>query len=512
MNNKVLAYIFLLIGGFLLGYGLANPDVVDEFNIYYMAAAVALICGALLYAGRGNPEANLARNFARMLVGGVFVVSGLIKANDTVGFGFKLEEYFTENALGAFWAMFHDFSWPIAFFVTGVEVILGFLVIFNVWPRLSSWVLLGMTLFFGWLTYFTASCNDAQMQAMAAGAEFNRLCVTDCGCFGDAMRGSVGRSLTPWESFYKDLALLFGVLVLVFRPGKRMEGQAEINPAVIAGSLIITLIMGGWLFGWMLPFWLSLLISACVFVLIRLGMPPRQEALWLVGLFVLVSYGFAGYTTRNLPVKDYRPYAEGKNIRDQMKSAEELGLKPTIYANVYTLTNKETGESQVMNSYDYMQQEFWKNEAWEISQTADNPVVVQRGYEPPIDGFEINDADGNALTDSLLDYKGNSLWVVLYNLDKTSPGNLDDLAELTSQALAAGVPVYGLSASPGEEVEKFRAENNLEFPVFAADEILLKTIIRSNPGLVLMRSGTVARKWHHSNLPQFDELKAKHLN
>ena len=214
MNKARITGIVLLAVSLIMSVmAIAKPDVVDEFNIYWMSVVAGFVPAILLLAGR----TEAAIKFSRIVVGAVFIVSGLIKANDTVGFGIKLEEYFDENALGSFWAIFHPASLPIAFFVSGVEVLLGFALIFGARARLVSITLLGMTIFFGWLTYFTASCNDAQMAAIAAGEAFDKVCVTDCGCFGDALRGSVGRSLTPWESFYKDLGLfLMTIVVLVF--------------------------------------------------------------------------------------------------------------------------------------------------------------------------------------------------------------------------------------------------------------------------------------------------------
>ncbi|MCA1762340.1 MAG: DoxX family membrane protein, partial [Flavobacteriales bacterium] len=237
-KTRILGFALAVTALFLIVLGFAKNGVVDEFNVYWMAAVCAAVPGVFLIAGK--PEA--ATLFSRIIVGSVFLVSGLIKANDTVGFGIKLEEYFDENALGSFWAVFHDYSLAIAFFVSGIEVLLGLAVLFGAKARLVSIVLLGMTLFFGWLTYFTAECNDAQMAAITSGADFNRVCVTDCGCFGDALRGSVGRSLTPWESFYKDLGLFFLTLVILFRSGKIKVNNLRSNAIILPSAVIITLL------------------------------------------------------------------------------------------------------------------------------------------------------------------------------------------------------------------------------------------------------------------------------
>ena len=125
---------------------------------------------------------------SRMLVGALFIVSGLIKANDAVGFSYKLEEYFT--VFGTLWM--NDYALILAAFVCILEIILGVAVIFGTRMVTVSWLLLLMIVFFTFLTFYSAYFNK----------------VTDCGCFGDALK------LTPWQSFTKDLVLLFFVLII----------------------------------------------------------------------------------------------------------------------------------------------------------------------------------------------------------------------------------------------------------------------------------------------------------
>src|SRR5690554_4553986 len=237
-KSRILGIALIAVSLVMIVIGIAKPEIVDAFNIYWMATAAALLPGILLIANKQAAAIYLAR----VVTGSVFIVSGLIKANDTIGFGIKLEEYFDENALGAFWANFYDLATPIAFLVSGIEVILGLAVIYGIRMRLTSLILLLMTLFFGWLTYYTASCNDQQMAAITAGEAFNRVCVTDCGCFGDAMRGSVGRSLTPWESFYKDLGLFFLTLVILFRSSRIKLNTIAIDLYVLPLSFIVVIL------------------------------------------------------------------------------------------------------------------------------------------------------------------------------------------------------------------------------------------------------------------------------
>ena len=153
----------------------------------------------------------------RILVGATFIISGLIKANDPLGFSYKLEEYFAASALGLPWLI--PFSLALAMLACLAEVVLGFAVLVGGRMKLATWSLLLLTVFFGWLTMYTATCDPmGKYEVVVNGVTEMRdvTCVTDCGCFGDAMKGSLGRPMTPWESFSKDMALLVFVLPLFF--------------------------------------------------------------------------------------------------------------------------------------------------------------------------------------------------------------------------------------------------------------------------------------------------------
>lgn len=506
--SRVLGIVLTLMSVIMVVLSVAKPTVIDEFNIYWIATFSALIPGLLLVFGK----VEAATYLSRIVVGGVFVVSGLIKVNDTVGFGIKLEEYFDENALGSFWANFHDFSWPISMFVSGIEVLLGLALLFGARARLVTFTLLGMTLFFGWLTYFTASCNDAQMAAIAAGTPFDQTCVTDCGCFGDALRGSVGRSLTPWESFYKDLSLFFMVMVLLYRSGSIKVNTSRQDAIILSGAMVIMLLFGGWLFGWMFPT-LFLAVSIFVYILLKAWKGTTATFEWiLAAALALLTYGFGMHTYLHLPIKDFRPYAEGKNINEQMKQAAELGLEPTIYANVYKLENAQTGEAMTIDSKAYLDQEIWKDQNWKIVYTSPDPIVIQRGYEPPIATFNVMNADDSDIGYDLINDSNYSFMVVMYDIEKSKKGRtIEKLKQLSTEAEAAGYHFYALTSSSYDVFETYRHENQLSFPFYTGDEIFLKTIVRANPGLLLLKNGTIVKKWHGNDIPEFKVVKSEYL-
>ena len=136
---------------------------------------------------------------ARLLVGNLFIFSGLVKANDPLGFSYKLEEYFVE--FGMDWGWLHEILVPLAALLCIVEIVLGVALLVGYQMKIVSWSLLIMIVFFTILT--------------GASAIFE--IVRSCGCFGDAI------PLTPWESFYKDLILLVFILLIFFK-------QKEIKP------------------------------------------------------------------------------------------------------------------------------------------------------------------------------------------------------------------------------------------------------------------------------------------
>jgi len=506
--SRPIGYALIGASALMATLAIVNPALIDEFNVYWMAVSMAFIPGLLFILKRDAA----AIYFSRIVLGSVFLVSGLIKANDTIGFGIKLEEYFDENALGAFWAIFHDWSLILAILISGVEVLLGLAVLFGLQVRLVAVVLLLMTVFFGWLTYFTANCNEMQMQAMAEGLPFDGVCVTDCGCFGDAMRGSVGRSLTPWESFYKDLGLFFLTLVVLLRSKFINVNTNREDVIILPGAVLVIAIFGGWLFGWIFPL-VFFLITALIYFVLRTQRPSKPSTTWLIiGVLTVVTYAFSIYTYYHLPIKDFRPYAVGKNIKDQMKSAKELGLQPTEYATVYKLTHAGTNEERTVNSKVYLEQELWKDTLWQITFSSPDPIVLQRGYEPPIAAFNVMNADGSDIGDELLNDPNFSIMIVMHDVNKAEAGEVADrIRELSAEAQANNFNVYAVTSSPYDVHETYRHANQWAVPFYTGDEIFLKTIVRSNPGVLLLKNGLIVAKWSAGDVPTFAEMQANYL-
>ena len=129
---KVQGVVYLLGAVLLVYFGISAPEIVDDFNIYWMMTLAASLLGILLLLGRGGE--NSAVVLSRIVVGGLFIVSGLKKANDTIGFAFKLEEYFRPQSLGAGWAVFEHYSLLLSILISGAEVLLGLAILIEHGP------------------------------------------------------------------------------------------------------------------------------------------------------------------------------------------------------------------------------------------------------------------------------------------------------------------------------------------------------------------------------------------
>ena len=367
---------------------------------------------------------------SRILVGLLFIISGLIKANDPIGFSYKLDEYW--QVFGMEWM--NPLSLALSVFICVAEVVLGISVLFGSQMVLVSWSLLLMIVFFTFLTFYSAYFNK----------------VTDCGCFGDAIK------LTPWESFSKDVVLLVFILIIFFY---RKKVNSVFNSKTIDWVLILVATAGA-------------------------------------GYF---SY----YCISHLPVKDFRPYAVGKNIQEQMTLPE--GAKKDIYEITLVYKNTVSGEVKEFSQTDYP----WQDSTWVWQETKNK--LVQKGDHAPIHDFNIIDADGNDITKDILNDPQPIFLVVTYNLSKTNKKAFEKINLFTEACFNNGYSIIGLTASSTETIDNFKHEVQTMLDFYNVDETTLKTMIRSNPGIMLLKQGTVVAKWHYNDTPDFNEVKEKYL-
>jgi uncharacterized membrane protein YphA (DoxX/SURF4 family) len=414
-------------------------------------------------------------SLARIIVGNLFIFSGIVKANDPLGFSYKLEEYFIE--FGMDWHWLEEILVPLAAALCIVEIILGIAVLVGYRMKSVSWVLLLMILFFTVLT--------------GASAIFE--IVRSCGCFGDAI------PLTPWESFYKDLILLALILVLFAKRATIkpfVEPKFDVFYLVISSAIMLAL---SFMLEWFAPFIFTLIILG-VGVIAKFIKASISAAL-ATSLSLIGSVWFSAYAVEHLPFKDFRPYAEGKNIPDQMKLPE--GAQPPVYENILVYKNKETGEVKEFTSEEYTNQKVWENESWEWQDT--ESTLIEEGDVAKITDFSVTSHDGTDYTDIILSEE-EVLLIIAYDLSKSGTDHWKEITDLTKKAKAKGVKVLGLSAAGAEQKNEYIKKHDLNFDFYITDGIVLKTIVRSNPGLVMLKKGTVTGKWHENDVPSVDQL------
>lgn len=413
---------------------------------------------------------------SRLIVGSLFIVSGLIKCNDSIGFSYKLNDYFAADVLNIEFLI--PYSLGLAVMICVVEIVLGIAVIFGFKSKLSSTLILLMMLFFTWLTWYTSSCLHEQELAAKLGEEFNKNCVTDCGCFGDALK------LEPIESFYKDLFLLIFTIPLFvasFRKKIPLNKPKE-DVFYMGASLVLIFLFGGLVIGW----WFTVLFSIVLFLLVYL-IKNKVGNQWLALMAAyFISLGFTFYCLQNLPLKDFRGYKVGANIQEGMSIPEDAPKAVIEYTWKFNV-NGEEKEFVTNGSYPEVDGEFIGVET----------NVIKKGYEPPIHDFTI-DTDSSDMTDYYLE-ADKVLMIVSYNLSIAEQEGLEKLKSVSEEAMKNGYEVIGLSASGDSDVETAKAKYGFGFDFYTCDEKALKTVIRSNPGFLILNKGTVTQKEHWNN-------------
>jgi len=310
----------------------------------------------------------------RLLVGALFFYSGFVKANDFIGFGYKLEEYFYVFKM----PFMVPYAETLAWFISIFEIALAFAIVLGFRMRQTAWLALLMMIFFTWLTGYSHFTGK----------------VTDCGCFGDALK------IKPWESFTKDLILLL-MLIPVFLARKYIR---PVPSGKIAGFVVL-------------------------------------------GAFVL-SGAYAYWCHQNLPLIDYRPYKVGVDLNECTTVPGPEGIP--------------------------------KCKDWYLE------FLI--GEEFPV-------------------FEGNTLMIDLYYMDKAPEVALRESAEL-ARALPPDVRVVGLTNTSPSVVQQLIEQYGIPYPFAFLDETVLKTIIRSSPGYVLLKDGVILQKWHYNNRPSAKEIEA----
>ena len=366
----------------------------------------------------------------RILVGCLFIFSGFIKANDPLGFAYKLDEYFSPEVFNL--EFLSAITVYMAMFICVLEILLGVLILLGEYAEFTTWLLMLMIVFFTFLTFYSAYFNK----------------VTDCGCFGDFMH------LTPWTSFTKDIVLLVLIMVLFIY-------RKRIHP-----------IMG-----------------------LKWSRYHASMAVLIPSLFTLYCYNY-------LPVIDFRAYAVGKNIREEMTLGPDAIRDSTVVMLVYK--DKGTGEEK---SYTVKELPF-SDSVWVANHefVKQDNKKIREGDKPKITDFKVWSEESPDITSEVLDDPNYRLWIICYEMDKTNKNAFDDLVKLADECAKHGVKTIGLTSSSYQEIETLRHDKNADFPFYYCDGTVLKTMIRSNPGIMLMKGATVMGIWHYHQTPTYEKL------
>lgn len=572
------------------------------FGILLFSAA-----GLLIFRGR-----LMMANVSRAIIGGLFIVSGLVKANDPLGFAYKLEEYFEDGALAyriKEWFGAPGFSLEfliehallLSVVICIIEIVLGVLLIIGGKIKPVSYILVAMMAFFTFLTWHTATCDSGKKfldrdvfavsnpisEVKLKQAETDKdvkiisqnsteivveemkqpQCVDDCGCFGDAMKGSIGRSLTPKESLWKDIIVLYlGLWIFIAQWLIKPNTKKQNITFGITSLLVVTFFSG--IFSWYFPIVFALAGIVGSLWILRAGGKLFGNYLGASLFVTLISGIFIYFVLRYEPMKDYRPYAQGSNLIELMNNGEE-----GIYQNMLRYVHKKTKEEKLFDSSssEFTNSKIWEDENWEyvdmvqkVIKPTKLPSITEQ-FNPYISVADLSDAEKN------LSYinefiSSNNIEVIRvknlsaddiyevpaeeFTLEEYTPENYqivdtikmvnpsiseinirnfitsaDEIIVITSKNIAKadwkmidryksilaaanklGIPMVMLCSADREGMLEFRKKYNFNIPMFTNDEIELKAIARSNPSMMVIQKGIVTGKFAHRSTPTFDWL------
>lgn len=368
---------------------------------------------------------------SKFLVGVLFIFSGFVKADDPLGFSYKLQEYF--EAFGPWWKWAIPTSFPLACGIPILEMLLGVMVLIGARKKFTLWMLLLMTLFFAFLTFYTAHYNK----------------VLECGCFGDAI------PMTPWQSFYKNVVLL--VLIGIIAIGHKHYSAA------LSQGLENTVIV----------------------------------------VFLAGSIWFTWYCYSYLPVIDFRPYKVGTDIKKDMK-----GGVPDVLKYYYTLKNKKSGEVKEFDKFPDNYQADW-------DYVSNRTEVVKKGIEAKIHDFTITDLEsGNNITDSVLSNPDYSFLIICSDVTKTETSDevSHKLNALYNDCSKHNIKMLCLTASGEDDINAYKKKTNAQYPFANTDDTQLRTMIRSNPGIIMIKDGIVIAMWHYHRIPDYKSLNQEYFH
>ncbi|MDD3685314.1 MAG: DoxX family protein [Bacteroidales bacterium] len=462
-------------------------------------------------------------NFSRIFTGLVFIFSGFVKVVDPLGSAYKFTDYFT--ALGL------DFLAPaaltLAIIMSVAELVIGIALLFNLFPKLAAWGLLLFMGFFTPLTLWLAVANP----------------VSDCGCFGDAL------ILTNWETFYKNLIILaFTAVVFIYR--KRFKPAW--NP----------------FFQWSLGIFFTLASTVLAFHCLR-NLPVIDFRPYHIGANIPEGMTVPEDQKDNKDVYE-STFIYEKDGKQQEFTADKLpdttwkfvdakhtllkeGYKPPIhdftiepvfvpgysaepveevYVNLWDALFIFSKDGETLTcTLDSLPDNTWQFEVVEY-ETELNPEFINLSYlnaageEEMFNISSLPGADyimldaiysapeaessdlpyGEDVTATVLADTTYTFFAVMTKLSEANEKHLGKLNDIAKFCKTKGYKFYCLTASNLDEITEFTKKHKPEYMFCNTDPITLKTVVRSSPGLVLVKNGTILNKWAAKNIPTVDKL------
>jgi uncharacterized membrane protein YphA (DoxX/SURF4 family) len=349
---------------------------------------------------------QIITQFFRYFVALTFIFSGFVKLVDPVGTKIKLLEYFGDDVLNL--TFLNEYALTIGIFLIIAEFGLGVWLLFGLKPKQTMILLLLTITVFLFLTWYSAYYNK----------------VTDCGCFGDAVK------LSTWQTFYKNV-VLFVMIVWLLKYHNQIKHLFSEKTS-------------------------------------------RYLAFFVYGLGVfLMKQSF-----NHLPIIDFRPYAIGKNIPEGMiipEGAEQAKFEDIWYYKVNGEVKEFTNE-----------QAPWEIEGAEFVDR--KTTTLSEGYTPPIHDFSIENDEKGDITDEVL--KAAEIYLIISsNPDELDEKRINQTNKFVQKLKAQNKKVIGMFSQYDDDLKA-----QFDFELFLTDETTLKTMVRSNPGLVKLQNGTVVDK------------------
>lgn len=355
---------------------------------------------------------------ARYLLAVVFVFSGFVKGIDPWGTAYKLHDYFNAFHLH----LLDNLALPLSVLLCTAELYIGLLLLSGVKQKIAIWGAFLFMVVFMPLTLVLAITNP----------------ISDCGCFGDAIK------LSNWGTFFKNL-LFFAAAAFLF--ANRTEEQSRNNSV-------------------------------------------KQNLIALLFLAIAIVPSIHGI--RHQPIIDFRPFHIGANLLQYTSIPE--GAPHDVYKTI--LYYQKNGEVKEFDETNYP----WDDSTWTFIDS--KSYLVEKGYTPPIANFTLYTEDGHNYTDSILHSKGDLILVVVPNIKYLSEPAIARFKVIQKQARDKGIKIFGLTSAAGTDLAYMENHYGLFFTWLQADEVMLKTIVRSNPGMLYLMNGTIIGKWHWRDIPE----------